>query len=85
VDKHIKCDLKKVEKPDSIFHDKLLGKGSKVFKHLELGTLPVEFVMKKKRLKFLKYILDENKETMISQVYEKLKTVEFVYLLKGDM
>jgi len=41
VDKHIKCDLKRVEKPDSIFHDKLLGKGSKVFKHLELGTLPV--------------------------------------------
>ena len=54
------------ENTDYIFHDKRLGKGSKMFKHLELGTLPVEFVMKKKSLRLLKYILDENNKAMIS-------------------
>ena len=43
----------------------------------------------KKRLKFLKYILEENKDTMINQVYEELKKDsrkgDFVHLVKQDM
>jgi len=84
-----KSDIEKIEKPDKIFHDKLLGKGSKVFKHLELGTLPLKFVILKKRLKFLKYILDEQEDTMIRQVFDTLKTEskkgDFVDLVTKDM
>ena len=56
---------------------------------LELGAIPVRFVIIEKRLKFLKYILDENTWTMIRQVYEALKEDsrkgDFVDLVKKDL
>ena len=57
--------------------------------YLELGILPVKYVVMKKRLNFLKYILNENMSSMIRQVYETLKTDsrkgDFVHLIKQDM
>ena len=57
--------------------------------HLEMGTIPVKFVMMEKRLNFLKYILNENMNSMIRQVFEVIKTDsrkgDFYYLVKQDM
>ena len=57
--------------------------------YLELGISPVKYVEMKKRLNFLKYILNEDMSTMIRQVYETLKTDsrkgDFVNLIKQDM
>ena len=38
-----------------------------------ISTIPVKFVIIEKRLKFLKYILDETITSMIRQVYVTLK------------
>jgi hypothetical protein len=65
------------------------GNPSKVFMCLELGIIPVRFVIIKGRLKFLKYILDENISTMMRQVYETLKKDsrkgDFVDLVNRDL
>ena len=57
--------------------------------YLELGILPVKYVIMEKRLKFLRYILNEDMSSMIRQVYETLKLDsrkgDFVYLIKQDM
>ena len=61
-----------LEKPDTMLQQKLFDiKSSKVFYYLELGILPGKYVIMKKRLKFLKYILDEPMETMIRKVFEE--------------
>jgi hypothetical protein len=57
------------------------GNPSKVFMCLELGVIPVKFVIIEKRLKFLKYILDETITTMIRQVFETLKEEEILLTL----
>ena len=57
-----KSDLENLEKPDTMVQRSILteyGNPSKVFMCLELGVIPVRFVVIEKRLKFLKYILDE--------------------------
>ena len=54
--------LDNLEKPDTMVQRSILteyGNPSKVFMCLELGVIPVRFVVIEKRLKFLKYILDE--------------------------
>ena len=59
-----------------MFQRKILsdnGNPSKAFMFLELEIIPVKFIMKGKRANFLKYILNESKDTMIRQVYEALK------------
>ena len=71
-----KEDLNKLEKPDLVLQEKLLpsgGNASKAFRYLELGITPVKYVIIEKRLQFLKYILDENIDTMLRQVYEVQK------------
>ena len=61
-----------LEKPDTMLQQKLFDiKSSKVFYYLDLGILPAKYVIMKKRLKFLKYILDEPMETMIRKVFEE--------------
>ena len=68
--------LDKLEKPDLVLQENLLpstGNASKCFRYLELGITPVKYVIMEKRLQFLKYILDENMESMISQVYHEQK------------
>ena len=71
-----KLDLDLLEKPVAMVHRNILsdhGNPSKVFMFLELGTIPVRFVMMEKRLKFLRYILNESITSMIRQVYEVQK------------
>ena len=57
--------------------------------YLELGFLPARFVIMEKHHNFLKYILRENKSSMIRQAFETLKTDsikgDFVDLVKQDM
>ena len=64
-------------------------KTSKAFQHLEMGMLPVKYVIMGKRLKFLKYILDESTGTIIRQVYEAQKSDsqkgDFVQQSKEDL
>ena len=85
-----KCDLDNLEKPDTMVQRSILtnyGNPSKVFMCLELGVIPVKFVIMEKRLYFLKYILDENISLMLRQVYEALKgdsrKGDFVSLIKN--
>ena len=49
------------------------GNPYKVFMMLELGVIPVKFVLMKKRMVFLQYILKESTSSMIKQVFEALK------------
>ena len=76
-------DVENLGKSDTMLQRKILsdnGNPSKSFMFLELGIIPVKFIMKGKRANFLKYILNESKDTMIRQVYEALK----VDSKKGD-
>ena len=54
-----------------------------------MGILPVKYVIMSKRLKFLKYLLDENDDSMIRKVYETQKSEsrkgDFVHQIKADM
>ena len=69
-----KKNIEEIEKPDKVLKDKLLdSKASTVFYYLEFGMLPVKYVILKKRLKFLKYILDEDINSMIRRVFEEQK------------
>ena len=84
-----KSDLEKLEKPDVLLSEKVFEtKAAKAFQYLEMGILPVKFVIMEKRLKFLKYILDESMSSMIRQVYEAQKVDpkkgDFCELLKED-
>ena len=45
-------------------------KASKVFNYLELGILPAKYFILKKRMQFLKYILDEPVDTMVRNVFK---------------
>ena len=87
-----KLDLDLLEKPDVMVHRKILcdyGNPSKVFMFLELGTIPVKYVMMEKRLKFLRYILNESMTSMIRQVFEVQKLDsrkgDFCELIKKDL
>ena len=87
-----KSDIETLEKADtitqrSIFENK--GNPSKEFMSLELGIVPVKFVIMEKRLIFLKYILEESMSSMIRQVFETPKKDsikgDFIYLVQQDM
>lgn len=85
-----KSDIEKLEKPDTRLNERLFEtKAAKVFQYLEMGILPVKYVIMGKRLKSLKYILDESMEAMISQVYEaqklESKKGDFVQQIKEDL
>ena len=47
---------------------------------LELGLIPIRYVLMQKRLQFLHYILKQEKETMLSKVFRLLHTD----IRKGD-
>ena len=57
--------------------------------YLELGILPIKYINIEKRLKFLRYILNQSKISMIRKVYEALKSEsrkgDFVYLVQKDI
>ena len=88
----IQKDIDTLEEPDTMLQRNILslyGNPSKVFMHLELGIIPVRFVIMEKRLNFLKYLLNQNMNSMIRQVYEVLKTESrkggFYHLAQQDM
>ena len=67
-----KKDLEDLERPDMLLQRKILtttGNPSKCFIQLELGIIPVKFVIMQKRLNFLHYILHEDIDSMIRQVF----------------
>ena len=87
-----KKDEKQLEKPDLVLQENLLptkGKVSKAFRYLELGIIPVRYIIMQKRLLFLKYLLGQNTETMLKQVYIELKKEsrkgDFVDQVKRDL
>ena len=55
---------------------------------LELGIIPIRFVLMKKRMQFLHYILNESEESMIRKVFETLnkdsKNGDFICLNNSD-
>ena len=60
-------DLENLEAPDIILQKKILstkGNPSKCFIQLELGIIPIKFILKLKRLNFLHYILTEEKKIL---------------------
>ena len=86
------ADITKLTMPDTMLQRKLFassGNPSKVFMSLELGVIPVKNVIMAKRLNFLHYILNENKRSIIHQVYEVLKSDsrrgDFYSLVKKDL
>ena len=85
-------DFKRLQKPDTILQRKLLsesGNPSKVVILLELGILPVRYLILMKRLNFLRYILGESTTSMIKQVYSVLKeggrNGDYVNLVQTDL
>ena len=55
---------------------KVLGCPSKTPKHLmylELGWLPLRFIIKSRRLNFLKYILNQTETSLVKQVFNEQK------------
>ena len=36
--------------------------------YLELGVIPIRFIIKSRRLNFLKYLLDQSSETLVNKV-----------------
>ena len=76
-----KKNIEELEKPDKLLRDRLFeSKSSTVFYYLELGIIPAKYVILKKRLKFLKYIIDEDMNSMIRRVYEEQRKES----IKGD-
>ena len=64
-------NLAKLQMPDTFLLKALLsssGNPSKVFMCLELGVIPVRYVIMEKRLNFLHYILSENISSILRQV-----------------
>ena len=84
-------NIEDLEKPDKVLKEKLFESNASkyfLFFYLEFGILPAKYVILKKRLKFLKYVLDEDIESMIRRVYEEQKNEsrkgDFSYLTKSD-
>ena len=84
-------DLENLKAPDIILLKKILstkGSPSKCFIQLELGIIPIRFILKQKRLNFLHYILNEDKNSMISQVFFEMKKDRrmgnFISLIEKD-
>ena len=79
------------ERPDTQLLRKLFstsGNPCKLFMMLEVGIIPVRFVIMQKQLLFLQYILKQSMDTMIRKVYETMKgdsrKGDFVNLTETD-
>ena len=86
-----KKNMDDIEKPDTILQRKVLSvtsNPSKCFMKLELGIIPVKFVIMQKMLMFLQYILKESTDSMIRKVFDALKEDsrkgDFIYLTTCD-
>ena len=86
-----KKDIEDLEKPDICLLRKIMSKSgnpSKCFLQLELGIIPVKFVMMQKRMSFLYYILNESMDSIVNQVYitqkEDSRKGDFIQLTNED-
>ena len=64
-------DIRILERCDEILLSKILGSdsnSSNAMKYLDLGVAPLRFEIMKRKLSFLQYILQQNKDTMLHQV-----------------
>ena len=69
-------DLNTLSKPDTMLQRQLLtkvGNPCKVFMCLELGVVPVRYVIMGNRVKYLNTILNESTDSMLRQVYDAQK------------
>ena len=86
-----KQNLEALEKPDIHLLRKVLstsGNPCNALMMLELGVTPIRFIIMKKRMQFLQYILKQNIGTMIRKVFDALKAEsrkgDFVFLTNND-
>ena len=86
--KHVKL----LEKEDEHFMRKVLGCPSKTPKHLmylELGWLPLRFIIQSRRINFLKYILNQKETSLVKQVFNEQNSNpqkgDWVKLVKKDI
>ena len=66
-------DIRKLEQTDEILLSKVLdceANTNNIFKYLELGVVPVRFEIMKRKILFLQYILQQDKQSMIYQVFD---------------
>ena len=66
-------DLKQLESVDNMLHRRILESPLSTpisILHLELGTLPIRYLIKCRRLLFLQYILKENKDSLLYKFFE---------------
>ena len=78
-----KQTIEELEKLDNILLKKIFELPSSTpasFLHLELGTIPIRFVLKIRRLNFLQYILKEQGDTLI----HSFLVAQIEHTLKGD-
>ena len=66
-------DIRKLEQVDEILLSKILqseANTNNIFKYLELGVIPIRFVIMKRKILFLQYILQQEKSSLIYKVLE---------------
>ena len=66
-------DVRALEKCDEMLLSKILGcdkSTSNTFKYLELGIIPIRFVIMQRKLGFLQYLLKQEKDSMVFQVLQ---------------
>ena len=66
-------DIRALERTDEILLSKILesdSNTSKTYKYLELGIYPIRFEIMERKLLFLQYILQQDKESMIFKVFK---------------
>ena len=90
--RNISKDILELTKPDMALHRNLVNGHSKVpleYMHLEMGTVPLQFVHKGRRLNFHKYILNKDPEELVSKIYEAQQDSsvpgDFCNLISEDM
>ena len=66
-------DIRALERTDEILLSKILGSDSNTsntFKYLELGIYPLRFEIIKRKIVFLQYILKQDKDSMLYEVFK---------------
>ena len=67
-------DVRILEQCDEMLLNRMLdcdSKSSNAMKYLDLGVVPIRFEIMKRKLGFLQYILQQNKESMIYNILKE--------------
>ena len=86
------ANIEDLEKLDNILLRKIMEVGQSVptaFLHLELGTLPLRFILKSRRILYLQYILKESEQSLmykfLNAQMEDPKDGDWWLTMKDDM